>query len=263
MASVYTKPLSWKNVIYSFVLILAGWNSVWFFWWFKPSAHPTQAQPAATVYSYIRRPAGAIGVTLSSVPIALPSTIGIPGRGADQRLTALLRPRIMPTEYLEAFPDLVRTAAPAGAVTAEWRSPAPMSRYTPQPVETPAFPPSTGSALRVAAEALGNLARCGYDATDSLARLGEMVTGTWVTAIAYISVGPDRQTHVFLETPTGIPDIDRAIVKALYTGRTQRVGLPYGGRIWIRIGIPKPMIAANKAVPARVDVRIKEQGNGS
>jgi hypothetical protein len=239
----YVKPISLRNVIYSAMITVVGCFGLWGFW---RSAIPVRQAPlvrSELIVRYTPRTAGAMGVTWSSVPIGLPNRIGFDGAAQreDSRFQAFLTPPPLPVELGgDQKQDLADRFGPA----LEWAvsgRPAPV-RYVPVPVDPPVFAPSS----------VRGRAPLDYDWMDELRGVDwvsvpvidsvSLRLGTKpVSLTVWVDLAPGGWVdHVFLESPSGRAEIDRAVVRALMTLRAPPGRTGMSGRVRVSVAGMEP-----------------------
>lgn len=239
----YVKPISLRNGIYSAMITAVGCFGLWGFW---RSAIPATRVPRARsemIVRYTPRAVGAIGVTWSSVPIGLPNRIGFDGAAQreDSRFQAFLTPPPLPVELGGGQQDV---SADRFGPALEWANggrPVPV-RYVPVPVESPIFVPTPSrDRSPIEYDWMDDLQGVSWrsapviDETALRSRTKPMSLTAWVVLAAGGWVD-----HVFLESPTGRAEIDRAVVRGLWTLRATpgREGL--AGRVRVSVAGTEP-----------------------
>ena len=181
------------------------------------------------------------GSIWSPITFPLPTKWGFSetAKERETNVLSILKPRLMPPSYFERGADAVPAPVfPFSAADPEIRS----GSYRPGSVEPRPFQavkaaPHEGVQIEVYDGLKAREFECA--ALRSI-RLPESVA-TWVSLAAAVELDARGGVrHVFLETPSGQVDIDRAIIRALYTGRGAPGGAVATGRVkvmfWRREG---------------------------
>lgn len=224
--SIYSIPNSARNMIFSGALILLGWFGLWMFWPSMPVSPQRNLSPRVVMYRYLPRPTGAVGVTWSSVLIGLPNKVGFinTAQKENPRLKDYLKPKPMSVEYASFFPGGGQEGTPRDDFM-EWaRSGRPESgKYTPTPIEQPLFEEDVMTTGDIYVEVYGDIKRQGGGLTTTplLKDASTVAAGRWIYVTFHVTTGEKgRVNHVFIETPSGVSDVDQALLKSLYAMQT-------------------------------------------
>lgn len=236
MPETYTQPNSLRNILFSAMIILVGWNSFWLFWLGVTPGPNVSSHLTATVFRYTPRVQGAIGVTRANSGSPLPVRIENTDRFRKLRIEESLQPPPLAPEYAAVFPGDGNRALRDGI--AEWAL---------IPVDAPTglvgmvekqevFLPTASGSPAVVIEMTDGLREAGFSPASLPADVVHTAAEKWVVASAMVELGADGQVqHVWLDAPSGIRVVDQAFVRALYAGEVSRGDRSVRGRVSVRI----------------------------
>ena len=238
MTETYGLSNSVRNLLYSIIVTLVAWNIVWLAWTTAIPGPPPAARPGSTVISYTRRSGGADGAPWSPLLIILPFKAGLSDKVGEQdpRVVAFLQPRLMAPEYLEGFPGEAPKSGGNGAEEWALAGARGAGRYVPAQVEPQVYTGARGRSGKVEVALLDGLRDSGFRTGVAWEQALGKAADKAVLVTARVETGLQGQvSHVFIENSSGFPEVDRAVLKVLYSGRVTNTYAGAAGRVRVNL----------------------------